>query len=780
MFEEIFLDFATENLEVEVPNKRYPNVKYVKFQIMLTEMLTVEKNDSDSSNVNDVIRLIKERQKTKLLNLSEELCSENNFLKLSLGNPKEIDSYVFEKYHKDTLTYNDYNQSQSGNTIYIKLYVGNEPDSTDYYNEFFVTNNIELSEENVLLFRPLLMIYGGYRKNGGSSSKTDFRNYIKNNIFDKSPVNGVGGADYRLSLFLTLLTQKLSSLKVNRNTSPINFVDGYNNKELKVELYNFFKSFNDKWSSGNSIGQRLLMDEFLFLDKANRDIGDRTFLNIDRFISLLDSKNDKANLYSAISMLIQGSGFDMRALPAYVNFYGPNLTTKTKILPSKKVASNIFGTFLEVDYEESSPKIVLQFVGPQSKHLADLKNNGTYKFADDSFHIGDVNNNPMVITLPQVFTSEELSKSNKVVAFEVSIGDQNQGIFKSVQLDQSTIKNTSESFTVLENLARSESGSSTYNVDIGLFEYYRQASYQCEVTCMGNVMIQPTMFFYLKNIPMFRGSYWITEVSHSIRNNAITTTFKGSRIPRASLPDPEDSFVSSYRPLLDKIINNARLQVKNATGDVTTESVIKTDYGNFTTDNGGIIIKGESEMVSTPKVGVSEFGIPFNGWGNEKYIQKVKYTDRNGNTGEWYRSKVARMGSTVYPISDDTHMGLVSKLKSPINVYDSEGNSGLKWSELSPFSATQKFYSTKFKIVGSITANHIITASTEFLNPNDNDYKYTLEPNYRLDRRSESLLVQGPINIGPTIDGYGIAMSESLMKELKVHEGQIIYFRLKS
>jgi hypothetical protein len=43
-----------------------------------------------------------------------------------------------------------------------------------------------------------------------------------------------------------------------------------------------------------------------------------------------------------------------------VNFYGTNVNNKSKITPSKKVAKNLFGTFLEVDYQESSPKIIIQ------------------------------------------------------------------------------------------------------------------------------------------------------------------------------------------------------------------------------------------------------------------------------------------------------------------------------------------------------------------------------------------------------------------------------------
>jgi hypothetical protein len=313
-------------------------------------------------------------------------------------------------------------------------------------------------------------------------------------------------------------------------------------------------------------------------------------------------------------MLIQDTGFDMRALPAYINFYGTNFSTKPKLTPSKKIAQNLFGTFLEVDYQESSPKIIIQYVGKNSVR-PDMESNKKYNFTDDSYNIGNTNNNPVMVTLPKVFSTGDLAKSNKVVAFEVSFGDQNQGIFKGITLDQASIKNTTESFYVLENLARSESGSGTYNVDIGLFEYYRQAAYTCDITCMGNVMIQPTMFFYLKNIPMFKGTYWITEVSHEIRNNNITTRFKGSRMPYTALPDLTDSFMSSYRNLFDKVQQKAINRVNGSDKVTTTSKVMETaDGGQYTYDMGPDEKKVPGENVTIGDVGVTINGIPYNGY----------------------------------------------------------------------------------------------------------------------------------------------------------------------
>ena len=194
----------------------------------------------------------------------------------------------------------------------------------------------------------------------------------------------------------------------------IKFEQGFNEEPIKLELYNFFKSFNDKWVAGNSLGQRLLIEEFMFLDKRNSDIGDKAFLGLDRLLPLDDEKNSKQNLYSTISMLIQGTGFDMRPMPAYVNFYGTNYNNKSKVTSSKVTANNLFGTFLDVDYQDSSPKIVLQYTGPTSKYtdMSEVSRD-KFKFRDDSFYIGSTVDNPIIIDNGSINRREDLFKSNK-------------------------------------------------------------------------------------------------------------------------------------------------------------------------------------------------------------------------------------------------------------------------------------------------------------------------------------------------------------------------------
>ena len=796
-FEKLFLDFASDKSGEQIPLKVYSNIKHDNFISLLKEMTTIDADGANFTIVDDLIKSLKTKQNTKLKTITEEIISDNNLLKITLGNPKEIDAYSWAGFSEldgnMRFEVNPYDETQyTTNENLVKLYVGENPDiSVDYYKLFFTTNDIEPIEDNILLFRPLIHIFAGYvnnlvvtyKKEHNDSldgftypTKFAFQKYIRENVF-LSITGTTTGSVLRHSLFLTTLTSKLGTLKPKTLTQTLTYDRGYNETTLKLELYNFFKSFNDKWVAGNSLGQRLLIEEFMFLDKANKYIGNVAYLTLDKLLALEDINNSKQNLYGVISMLIQDTGFDMRAMPAYVNFYGANYQSKGKVNASKKMANNLFGTFLDVDFEESSPKMVVQYSGPTSKHL-DMKDiSDKNLFRNDSFDIGDANNNPLIVTIPGVFSSGDMTKSNKVVAFEVSVGDQNQNIFKSVGLDQSSVKNTTESFAVLENLGRSENGAGVQQVDTGLFDIYRTQSYTCDVTCMGNVMIQPTMYFFLKNVPMFRGSYWITEVTHNIKNNSITTSFKGTRIPYASLPNPKDSFMASYRALFDKITAKAQARQNQSdsmvAGPKANETTINTPQGNLTIDAGDSknIISGE-KIVN--EAGMNEYGVRFNGYNGEKYIQKVTL-----NGVEYFRAIAVRMGSENYKIDPEIKMNMFSYTKD-IVVTGVTGNA-IVWAEVQKFAPKSDFYSLRFDLPNiqyNSPGNHIFSSTITFFNPKKMENKVIIPPLTVIPLITAED-VKGPINVGPNVTGYGVALSNELARKLGVSDGDVVYFQME-
>jgi hypothetical protein len=388
-------------------------------------------------------------------------------------------------------------------------------------------------------------------------------------------------------------------------------------------------------------------------------------------------------------------------------------------------------------------------------------------YKDDGVDLESAQDNPILITDPDYFLNENLAKSNKVVAFEVSFGDQNQQMFKGISLDQKQFKNTYESNVAMERLAKSQSGSGVLQVDTSLFDIYRTRSYSCTVTAMGNAMIQPTMYFQLKNVPLFAGAYWIVEVSHAIANNSMTTTFKGVRMPKDSLPNPKDSFIATYRVLFDKILKQAVAKQKelndpNGEGKLST---ITTKDGTFSTDYQSPI-KGE---LIINEVGYSKYGIPFNGKDNDTTIQKINYTGNNtANHGNWLRARVDHVGEHL---SDSNDLSLVNHAKG-LTVNPSK----MKWSEIKGTTNSKYFYTAPYnlKVLKDSTPLFGNPTITSFYNPKNNLRK-EIPHNSVTDTNVGTRFIEGSIDNGSRGE-YGITMSKILMKDLKLSKGDVVYF----
>jgi hypothetical protein len=120
-------------------------------------------------------------------------------------------------------------------------------------------------------------------------------------------------------------------------------------------------------------------------------------------------------------------------------------------------------------------------------------------------------------------------------------------------------------------------GGATQNTS--LYNLYKNRSYSCTVSMMGNAMIQPTMYFNLRHVPMFSGPYMIQKVNHSITPGHFDTTFEGIRQPTASLPKVDNYIQSLKTTLLQSIIDenkkNKQEKEKAALAATATNTITK-------------------------------------------------------------------------------------------------------------------------------------------------------------------------------------------------------------
>ena len=100
------------------------------------------------------------------------------------------------------------------------------------------------------------------------------------------------------------------------------------------------------------------------------------------------------------------------------------------------------------------------------------KENSFNRFGDDSFYLRVPADNPLRVS----DTNRDYSKTNRVVGFSVDFGVQNQSIFKTLDLDMSEMKNTSETFKVNAALGSSVAGDQVAQQSVSLYSLYKSRS----------------------------------------------------------------------------------------------------------------------------------------------------------------------------------------------------------------------------------------------------------------------------------------------------------------
>jgi len=423
-----------------------------------------------------------------------------------------------------TLTTSQNNNRNAWNALYTNVgfsTISNliYSDQGSYITDFFIDNNIEFNVDNVINLAPIIKIYATQKLSNPNYNTSEFQKTINNLM--------TNAENKRLSIERQIIRGKmaldLSNQNPNDSEEKVSTTDA---DTIKLDTWELFKALNDKWVSGIDFNEKLLFDEFLFFDRANRDIGDELILNVDTIRKYCSWNNSNMSVMSLLRQLMSNNKMNFLVMPAYINFYGkPSRRTTNRNQTILNNANDIFSTFTYVDYIDSAPKFLCQYIDRPSQTLS-MENDPNYPFKDDSFDLGNPTNNPIRNTS----TSTNEYRNNKAVGFVVDFGVQNQSVFKSISITQNQNVTSSEQIQVYVDMGRQGGGKKTTQQTTALFEFYKNRSYDCEVSIIGNVMIQPTMYFVLRHIPMFNGTYMIRNVKHNITAGQFNTTFQGQRI----------------------------------------------------------------------------------------------------------------------------------------------------------------------------------------------------------------------------------------------------------
>ena len=611
IFEEHFLNFSKSKYDytniIKTPQGTPAAedsilIKYRNFQLLATEIFKVPESIFISENVSDTaITAIKNKQTELLYDLLNKFI--NYDVLLDNGNPSFYNKRVFYSFTDlplvDKIRPKSYNldtpyalpsingtttlaQSQNAypdewraletnvgfSTIQELVY----SDTGSFITDFFIDLDVSFSVDNIKDFAPIIKIYATQKLNDNTFNEFKLREFLKNyfetcNLFKNDIIN-------------TLMPEVLKSLPVQTITPQPNRAN-YTGNIGRIETWEKTKALNDKWIAGNDYKQNSLFEDFLFIDRASRNIAGEVYCDVVRWKDKLEEsilKTPDRSLWLILRELIEESGFTVLDYAGYVNYYDVNDIT-VRPNPSNQgstsIANDIFGTFLNVDYRNSKSKMICTFANEASKNL-DIPNSD---FRNDVFQLNRQSENPLIENQSK---KQDWGQSNKLVAFNMDIGRQNQGIFTSFDVNMNSGQKTAEELKMLEYTANQGGGVNATPQSQSMYNFYKYRVYTCDVSMLGNALIQPKMYFNLRNVPMFSGPYQIQSVSHTISPGSFSTSFSGTRQPVYEISAQDSYLQTIYKNFVTPLLNS----VKNTTNANVTTNIIGQQTSKMNVVNG--------------------------------------------------------------------------------------------------------------------------------------------------------------------------------------------------
>ena len=346
--------------------------------------------------------------------------------------------------------------------------------------------------------------------------------------------------------------------------------------ENSLIMYKYFKNVYDKWILGNNIENISdIFDSILILDKGFNNIEDDFLVNPTKaFLNYYDS--EEASLYELITSIFSDNYFNFIPLPNFINY---------------KDKGDLIKVFTPVPWEEaifsnsSTPAFICMYVGELSHNL-DIND---LMMENDGFSLIDDNGDLTIEGKGAI--GPEGNNDYLINVFSIDYGEQYQSIFKNIRVNMNNPISTEQVISTLYDISQMGGGGKRY-VFAGqdLYNIYSRYSYQCEVEMLGCAEIQPTMYFQINNIPMWKGTYMIIKVTHEITPGNMITKFTGVRLNKINVPLRKEIFITTSDLLSGinpDIITDVMLQTNNPKVPSLTNPINRRDSNTLTTSTFG-------------------------------------------------------------------------------------------------------------------------------------------------------------------------------------------------
>lgn len=316
-------------------------------------------------------------------------------------------------------------------------------------------------------------------------------------------------------------------------------------RDVAVPIYMYLKSLWDKWlvasdktdPYNSEYSVRNFFNNFVFIDSFYRNIANRFMINCQILLDRYNQNNNSTRDYSVfkyIGDITSDHHCMFLAVPDFID--GMSNEAKEKA----RLALN--SIFKPIPYAEMrdmtlNNKFVIIYIPKLSETPSEINN-----YADDSFNIWSYNEKDGVAPkiLKQAGSVDEglSSYGYYVPSFGLAYGRQHNHLFKNLNLNMETPIITSAVINTLSHIAKQGAANSHAIAFVGqdIYPVFSNYSYICEFEMMGCAQIQPLMYFQLMNVPMWRGTYMIFNVTHTMTPGNMVTRVRAMKLSNRAVP----------------------------------------------------------------------------------------------------------------------------------------------------------------------------------------------------------------------------------------------------
>lgn len=434
-------------------------------------------------------------------------------------------------------------------------------------------------------------------------------------------------------------------------------------RDHAISLYYSLKHLWDTWLITSARDQftidNFFNKYFIFIDSFYINTYNMIKLNAEYILDAYNAKDP--NLFTFIENITSREGCMLFALPTFLDSNvlenGASTVGAYKKYSMEWKKDNLRKLFTPIPFNEmGTPQVNNVFVFVYTHPFSDNALENTDK-RFDSYMMNNESDWPSVLTKEMVTTSANADRQfdetnynidarpNNSISddeddlvssrygymmpcFGVTVNRGNNYIFKGINVNMDSPKITAVAAQTWENILLKTGADGTKRIFFhgqDIYSIYSQYSYGCEIEMLGCAQIQPLMYFQLLNIPMWRGTYMIYKVTHTMAPGTMTTKFVGMKMSRRQAPYATGYFTVGKRSAQTRLTTNYGDSNRNGSygngggsyqagyavggtkmiqaifGEFTNWRLPNTDYGKFgykrssTHTHAGVDISGAPE-----------------------------------------------------------------------------------------------------------------------------------------------------------------------------------------